>query len=89
MPLRLGVLSKFERGDALVRDRLGRAAKAEPVPLEPGMSASAAFRAVAYACLRQMRLNETVLLGGRDVEACTSCGCPCVACARPSRCSAP
>ncbi|MEE8629797.1 MULTISPECIES: CYTH and CHAD domain-containing protein [Methylobacterium] len=69
VPLRLGVLSKFERGDALVRDRLGRAAKAEPVPLEPGMSASAAFRAVAYACLRQMRLNETVLLGGRDVEA--------------------
>ncbi|KMO30507.1 metal-chelation protein CHAD [Methylobacterium variabile] len=69
VPLRLGVLSKFERGDALLKDRLGRAVKAEPVPLAPEMTTAEAFRAVAYACLRQTRLNETVLLGRRDVEA--------------------
>ncbi|KMO17562.1 CYTH and CHAD domain-containing protein [Methylobacterium platani] len=69
VPLRLGVLSKFERGDALVAGRLGRAVKAEPVSLTPDMTAAKAFQAVAYACLRQMRLNETVLLARRDVEA--------------------
>ncbi|AWN47527.1 inorganic triphosphatase [Methylobacterium terrae] len=69
VPLRLGVLSKFERGDALVAGRLGRAVKAEPVALDPEMSAAEAFQAVAFACLRQMRLNETVLLARRDVEA--------------------
>ncbi len=69
VPLRLGVLSKFERGDALIKGRLGRAVKAEPVPLHTEMSAAEAFQAVAFACLRQARLNETVLLARRDVEA--------------------
>ncbi|MGX7707728.1 CYTH and CHAD domain-containing protein [Methylobacterium sp. Gmos1] len=69
VPLRLGVLSKFERGDALIGGRLGRAVKAEPVPLDPDMTAAQAFQAVALACLRQTRLNETVLLARRDVEA--------------------
>lgn len=69
VPLRLGALSKFERGDALIRGRLGRAVKADPVPLDPEMNAAQAFQAVAFACLRQMRLNETVLLSRRDVEA--------------------
>ncbi|TGD96195.1 CYTH and CHAD domain-containing protein [Methylobacterium nonmethylotrophicum] len=69
VPLRLGVLSKFERGDALLKNRLGRAVKAEPVALEPDMTAAQAFQAVTLACLRQMRLNETVLLAHRDVEA--------------------
>ena len=68
-PLRLGVLTKAERGYALAERRLGRAAKAEPVDLAlPGTEADA-FRAVAHGCLRHYRLNEIVLLTGPDAES--------------------
>ena len=69
VPLRLGVLSKSQRGLALAEKRLGRAAKGEPIALVPAMSEGEAFRAIAYACLRQYRLNEIVLLAERDPEA--------------------
>ncbi|WP_165357458.1 CHAD domain-containing protein [Sphingosinicella sp. CPCC 101087] len=70
VPLRLGVLSKGERGYALAEGRLGAAAKAEPVALGHDMERRAAFQAIAYACLRHFRVNEIVLLsGGRDSEA--------------------
>jgi len=68
-PLRLGAMSKNERGYALAQGRLGRAAKADPVRLHPAASEGQAFRAVAHACLRQFRLNEIALLEGRDPEA--------------------
>ncbi|MGY2047142.1 CYTH and CHAD domain-containing protein [Methylobacterium sp. JK268] len=69
VPLRLGVLTKAERGYALLSGRLDRFTKAEPVHLDSGMSAGAAFQAIAQACLRHMRLNEAVLLARRDAEA--------------------
>lgn len=69
VPLRLGVLSKAERGYALAEARLGRCAKAEPVALASPCSEGNAFRAVAYDCLRHYRLNEIVLLSRRDPEA--------------------
>ena len=62
IPLRLGALSKAERGYALAARTLGRAAKAEPVDLAPPLSEGDAFRAVAQSCLRHYRLNEAVLL---------------------------
>lgn len=65
-PLRLGVLSKAERGYALAERRLGGAAKAEPVELAAPVTEADAFRAVAHACLRHYRLNEIVLLAGPD-----------------------
>ena len=68
-PLRLGVLSKAERGYALAARQLGRCARAEPVPLAPPCAEGDAFRIVAYACLRHYRLNEIALLAGRDAEA--------------------
>ena len=61
-PLRLGALSKAERGYALAERRLGRAAKAEPIDLAVPITEADAFRAVAYSCLRHYRLNEIVLL---------------------------
>ena len=67
--LRLGVLSKAERGYALAEQKLGRAARAEPVMLHEALPEGEAFRAVAYACLRQYRLNEIVLLAERDPGA--------------------
>ena len=69
VPLRLGVLSKSERGFALSEGRLGHATKAEPTALDSGMSEGDAFRAIAFACLRHVRLNEIVLLERQDAEA--------------------
>ena len=68
-PLRLGVLSKSERGYALAEGKLGRAAKAEPIRLEPLAVEAEAFHAVAHACLRHFRLNEIVLLAHDEVDA--------------------
>jgi inorganic triphosphatase YgiF len=66
-PLRLGVLNKAERGYRLLGPAC-RAVKAEPVVLAPEMTAAAAFRHIAGACLRQFRLNEA-LLDHRNGEA--------------------
>lgn len=68
-PLRLGVLSKSERGYALAEGKLGRASKAEPIRLEPLASEADAFHAVAHACLRHFRLNEIVLLEHDEADA--------------------
>jgi triphosphatase len=69
LPLRLGVLSKAERGYALAERALGKAARAEPIALPVRVSEGDAFRTIAQACLRHYRLNEIVLLAGRDAEA--------------------
>jgi triphosphatase len=69
VPLRLGVLSKAERGYALAEKKLDQAARAEPVGLVLPVSEGDAFRAVARSCLRHYRLNEIVLLGRRDADA--------------------
>jgi inorganic triphosphatase YgiF len=69
VPLRLGVLSKAERGYALAERRLGKNARAEPILLDPAFTEGDTFRAVAHGCLRQYRLNEIVLLAERDPNA--------------------
>lgn len=69
VPLRLGMLSKNERGYALAEGRLGRPARADALHLDPEMSEADAFRAIATACLRQFRLNEIALLAARDPDA--------------------
>jgi triphosphatase len=70
VPLRLGVLSKGERGYALVEHVLGKAAGAQPLRLGAELESRAAFQIVAIACLRHFRLNEIALLSGeRDVDA--------------------
>ncbi|MGQ3211805.1 MAG: CYTH and CHAD domain-containing protein [Shinella sp.] len=64
-PLRLGVLSKAERGYRLLGAAV-RAVKAEPVALTPDMSVPGAFRIIADGCLKQFRLNEMLLEGGGE-----------------------
>jgi len=68
-PLRLGMLSKSERGYALAEGWLGRPAKADPLRLDPEMKEAEAFRAIASACLRHFRLNEIALLRARNPDA--------------------
>jgi triphosphatase len=67
-PVRIGVLSKAERGQRLLRPP-GDADKAQPVALAPDMTAGEAFRAVAHACIRQYRLNESRLVADDNAKA--------------------
>lgn len=69
IPVRLGVRTKAERGYGLAEGETLAMRKAEKVPLDEAMSTAEAFRAIAHACLRHMRLNEEVLLDRRDAEA--------------------
>jgi inorganic triphosphatase YgiF len=69
LPLRLGVRSKAERGDALLESISPASWKAEPIALDQGGDAGEAFRIVAQSCIRQFRLNEELLLESGDAEA--------------------
>ncbi|MGE4431011.1 MAG: CHAD domain-containing protein [Sphingobium sp.] len=67
-PARIGVLTKAERGYRLTGPS-PTLVKAEPVALTPDMTAAQAFQAIAGNCLRQFRLNETLLLDRRNAGA--------------------
>jgi inorganic triphosphatase YgiF len=69
VPLRLGVLSKSERGERLANGKGKRAMKAEPVRLSPEMTANEAFRVIAFSCLRHFRANEPLVVTARDPDA--------------------
>lgn len=69
VPLRLGVRSKAERGYGLIDGGLDRCVKAEPITLDPAWGAGEAFAAIARSCVRQFRLNETMLLETGQAEA--------------------
>ncbi|MEJ7933935.1 CHAD domain-containing protein [Sphingobium sp. AN558] len=68
VPVRPAMLSKCERGYLLL-DAARKGYKAEPVELTGDLSAAAAFRSIAHNCLRHYRLNESLLLESRDVDA--------------------
>lgn len=67
-PVRLGVLTKAERGYCLT----GPAPtmfKAEPALLADAATPARAFAIVAQSCIRQFRLNEALLLAGGGAGA--------------------
>jgi inorganic triphosphatase YgiF len=68
-PLRLGVLTKAERGYRLADGSSGKILKAEPIELRADMNAADGFAAIAYACLRHFRLNEELVVTKRDPGA--------------------
>ena len=68
LPLRLGHLSKAERGYALARVVKPAPQKQERIDLDPAMPVAAAIRRIAVACIAQMQANETGFLTGRDPE---------------------
>lgn len=68
-PLRLGVLSKIERGYALSDGKLGQAAKAESLITAVFAQTGDAFHLIASSCVRHFRLNEMALLETRKPEA--------------------
>ena len=62
VPIRLGHASKAERGYALASGAPAVPQKARPVPLDGPLSAGAALRSIAFACIAQMQANEDGLL---------------------------
>ena len=69
VPARIGVMAKSERGFALNEGKQNVPVKAVPVALAENMSVAQGFATVAEACLKQFRMNEPLLIAGRDAEA--------------------
>jgi triphosphatase len=68
-PVKIGVLTKSERGFALADERRNQSAKATPVILGASMSVAQGFSTVAAGCLKHFRMNEPLLIAERDAEA--------------------
>lgn len=62
VPLRLGVLTKSERGFLLSKGALGKISKASRVCVHEGMTVSEAFVLIVHDCLKHYRLNEGLVL---------------------------
>ncbi|EPE97425.1 hypothetical protein RGCCGE502_15310 [Rhizobium grahamii CCGE 502] len=68
VPIHFGVASKAERGYRLLGEQT-TAYKAEAVHLDRELRVSASFQIIAEACLRQFRLNESILLDRANPSA--------------------
>ncbi|QAY76480.1 CYTH and CHAD domain-containing protein [Sphingosinicella sp. BN140058] len=69
IPLRMGVLSKSERGQRLGAKRPRQSRKAENVEVPPGTTIADAFALIVQSCLRHFRRNELAAIADRDAEA--------------------
>jgi inorganic triphosphatase YgiF len=69
VPVRLGVLTKAERGFMLANGTLGKIAKAAPVAVESGMTVGEAIEVIVHACLKHYRLNEPLVIRKCKAEA--------------------
>jgi inorganic triphosphatase YgiF len=69
VPLRLGVLTKGERGYRLIDRAILGAVKAERLELDEDVTVADAFARIVGSCLRHFRLNEALLRAAPDVEA--------------------
>lgn len=69
IPVRLGVLTKAERGARLASGAHKKIVKAANVAVDPAMTIAEAFEVIVHACVRQYRLNEPLVTGRRKMEA--------------------
>lgn len=67
--LRIGVLSKAERGFAALDGALHKVTKAHTIALDPALPVAEGFSAIVRACLRHFRLNEPLVVAHRDAGA--------------------
>jgi inorganic triphosphatase YgiF len=67
--LRMGVMSKSERGQMLAAKRPRRIRKAEDVDVPPGTTIADSFAIIVQSCLRHFRRNEAAATVERDGEA--------------------
>jgi inorganic triphosphatase YgiF len=68
-PIKLGVMSKAERGFALADGSLGKVFKAEPVAVGSGMTIAQGLATIIASCIRHFRLNEPLVISSRSPEA--------------------
>ncbi|MEO6216999.1 MAG: CHAD domain-containing protein [Sphingomonas sp.] len=68
VPVRLGVLTKSQRGYALLEPVVA-AFRAERVELRHDMTAAQAFQHIVHTCVCQFRQNEDLFLAGHAPEA--------------------
>lgn len=68
-PVRLGVLTKAERGFLIADGALGKVSKAAQVDLQAGMDVAQAFEIIVHSCLKHYRLNEPLVLHRRARRA--------------------
>jgi len=69
VPVKLGVMSKAERGFALADGAAGKAIKAEPARVNADMSVAEGFQTILMACIRHFRRNELLVVEGRSAQA--------------------
>lgn len=69
VPVKLGVMSKAERGFALAEGTLGRVTKAEGVGVRSDMTVATGFDRIVGSCIRHFRLNEPLVIEQRVPEA--------------------
>ena len=69
VPVKLGVMSKAERGFALADGAVGKASKAEPSRVSADMSVAQGFQTIVMACIRHFRRNEPLVVDRRSAEA--------------------
>lgn len=69
VPVRVGVMTKAERGFAIAAGTLEKANKAGPVAVDDGMTIAETFTVIAGACIKHYRLNEPLVMARRDASA--------------------
>ena len=69
VPLRVGQMSKAERGYRLAAAMPVEAVKAQPLVLQHSMPVRQGFQAIAANCLEQISANQDGVAGGEDVES--------------------
>jgi inorganic triphosphatase YgiF len=69
IPLRIGNISKAERGFALCDPQPPRVVGASRIVLSRHMTVMQGFRAIAAACMAQLEGNEAGVAAGRDPES--------------------
>ena len=69
VPVRLGVLTKAERGFLLAAGSSGKINKVAPVRVRPDMTVAESFEMIVHACLKHYRLNETLVINERKAGA--------------------
>lgn len=73
VPVRLGVLTKAERGFRLAQGRFGKVSKASTVDVHHSMTVAEAFEVIVHACLKHYRLNEPLVIRESKAEALHQC----------------
>jgi inorganic triphosphatase YgiF len=73
VPVRIGVLSKAERGARFASGAFDRVTKAAAVQVDDGMTVAETFEVMVHACLKHYRLNEPLVIDTRKKEALHQC----------------